>query len=546
LRVSRGLVALVLCCFLATCAALPQRLSAQETTAEQIPVFEGHIKLGVSAIDQDGNASSTIEAYNLSEGINLSRFFVRGVLGETKTISVEMHNTSRHQANASVEFSETGLLNLRFDYSRLRYLESASSSSRSVRDATGVSGNLTPTKWLKLYGGLTDQERRGGRAAFLSEELDFPGSLYDYSIKSRSFGGQVRSSQRSLDANYEWRRFRSEANSPLNREGGRLRVAGTYALARTVSLSGSYLSDESVLQQTEDALSLRSYSGALNLRPIDRVSLSGYVNHKDSEDDVTDEVFRTLSAGGKANVTLRRSIFVEGGYEYTRRSDELEDSDAGSQERKVSTNAILGGVTARFSERARLTLRYRTRDTDRTQYRGLTGPFDSDNFLAKLEGWAIPSLQYALSFEDKERSNDELMSSSWTRGASLFADWTLSIQGRAVGLRFNGQGYRSNYADRYRFFETDNYLVSARVRIPLLARSTAETGITHIDVRGDLDIRKDIATASLEYELPGAYSVEARYDLLSYDDFVSYSDNYVANVFTVSFSKRFSVLERGR
>jgi hypothetical protein len=245
------------------------------------------------------------------------------------------------------------------------------------------------------------------------------------------------------------------------------------------------------------------------------------------------------------DLSLRRGVFVEGGYEFTRRNDEPAGTGASFAERQVSTDAFVAGLTAHLSERARLTVRYKTKDTDRTLYGGLTGPFDTDYFLAKLEGWAVPSLQYALTFEDKERSNNDLMSSCWTRGPSLFADWAIPLPGRTVALRLNGSGFRTNYSDLNRSFETDNILVTARLRVPLFSRLTAETGITHIDVRGDLDLRKDIVGASLEYAVGAGYSVEARYDLFSYDDFLSYQDNYAANVYTVSLSKRFSALGRG-
>ena len=545
LRASKGLAAIAAGCFLAASLFSPLSPSAQESPSEQIPVLEGHIKLGVSSIVEDGNASSTIEAYNLSRGLRLSSLFLRGVAGETRTISVDLHDVSRHQANASVEFSETGLLNVKFDYSRLRYLESASGNSESVRDATGVSGNLTPTKWLKLYGTLSDQERRGGRVAYLTDDLDFPGSLYDYSIKSRSIGAQLRARRRSFEVSHEWRQFSSEANSPLNREGRRLRVAGMYGLTRGVTLSGSFVSDQSVLEHTDEALVMRSYSGVLELRPAGYVTLAGYANHKNTQNDVTGEVVRTLSAGSKVDVSLRRAVFVEGGYEFTKRNDEPDGSDPSLAERQVSTDAFIAGLTTRLSEKARLTVRYKTRNTDRTLYGGLTGPFDTDYFLAKVEGRATPNLQYALSFEDKERSNDELMSSSWTRGPSLFADWTLALPGRTVGLRLNGSGFRNSYSDLSRSFETDNFLVSARLRLPIFGRLTAETGVTHIDVRGDLDIRKDIVAASLEYAVGAGYAVEARYDLFSYDDFLNYPNNYAGNVFTLSLSKRFSALGRG-
>ncbi len=430
LRVGKGLAASIVGCFLASGLFSPRALPAQESPPEQIPVLEGHIKLGVSSVAEDGNASSTIEAYNLSNGLRLTSLLLRGVAGETKTILVDLHDISRHQANASVEFSETGLLNVKFDYSRLRYLESASADARSTRDATGVSGNLTPTKWLKLYGGLNDQARHGNRVAYLTNNLDFPGSLYDYSIKSRTIGAQLRARQRSFDVSHEWRRFRSEANSPLNREGKRFRATGLFALSRAVAVSGSYVSDESVLEHTDDALVMKSYSGVLELRPAGFVTVAGYANHKNTKDDVTGDVIRTLSGGSKVDLNLRRGVFLEGGYEYTKRNEDRIVSDNVLVKRQISTDAVIAGLTARLSEKARLTVRYKTKNTDRTLYTGLTGPFDTDYFLAKVEGWAMPNLQYALSFEDKERSNDELMSSSWTRGPALFADWTLTLPGR--------------------------------------------------------------------------------------------------------------------
>jgi hypothetical protein len=99
--------------------------------------------------------------------------------------------------------------------------------------------------------------------------------------------------------------------------------------------------------------------------------------------------------------------------------------------------------------------------------------------------------------------------------------------------------FRSKFTEQRLDFLTDNILLSARLKYTLLKGLNAEAGITHVDVRKDLNIRKDIVVASLEYEFVSGYAVGLKYDLFSYDDLLTYRGNYAANVVTLSLSRKF-------
>ncbi|MFH0778378.1 MAG: hypothetical protein V2A71_07070, partial [Candidatus Eisenbacteria bacterium] len=211
-----------------------------------------------------------------------------------------------------------------------------------------------------------------------------------------------------------------------------------------------------------------------------------------------------------------------------------------SEERRLASHAVLAGLRARFSERARLTLRYQTKISDRSEYQGLTGPFDASNLVARVEARPASGFTYSLAFEDKEKSNDELMSSYRARGPSGFVSLTISLPGHPTTLRVSGSALMSRFSGTGGVFDTRNVLMSAQLRFPLAANVAVETGITHVEISRDLEIRKDIVFASLEYQFPHGYSVELKYDLLSYDDFIDYQGNYASNILTVSLAKRFS------
>ncbi len=505
-----------------------------------VETVDGYVKVGFMAVSEDGNPASTIEGYNLYDGLVLKRFLFTGIMGTDKRIYMDLANTTKHETDASIEFASAGLLDLRFDHTRLHSLGPSRGGLSFAREATGLSANVTPARWLRIFGGLKHQEKAGERTALLSDGLDFPGTKYDYSINSRSVGGRVESKGRSVDLNYEHRDFGSESNALLDREGHRIRTSFTYPVRKTIVFSGSYLNDENLFKESEEVLRTRTYAGTLTLEPTPILRVTGFVDHKNTRDDVTDRKLRSLTAGGKATVKARPFLSLEGGYEYSRRSDEDRLPGIESTERELNTNSFLAGASARLSNRARLTLRFRTRNAEKGQYAGLSGPLDVNHGLARLEGWATPDIQYSLSIEDRERTNDELLTSIRTRGISGYTVGVLKLREHTLNLRLSGSIFNSEFSEQHGHFETDNILVSATVKFDPTSRLSLEAGMTHVGVRKDLDIRKDIALASVEYELNAGYAVEVRYDLLSYDDFETFTDNYAANVLTLSFSKKFS------
>ena len=520
--------------FLAFCT-----LCVDPAVTQEAPVYYGYIKLGMVAISQSGDAASMRESDNLSNGLTLSKVILNGKLAKNNMISLDIENVTEHQMNGSLEFAASGVFDIRFDGRRLRYLQPGAGTPEFSREFKGVTANLTPQRWLTIYGGLSSQDKHGDRAALLTDGLDFPGTTYDYSTQTRNIGTEIRWKGRSAEVGYEWREFESERSSLLNRDGRRLRAFVHGPVAGGLSLSASYIEDKSVFDETGDLLHMKSYSGTLTLVPTKTLSVAGHINHKNTRDDLTEISSRILTAGGQASVRLHTSLTTQAGYEYTRRTELPVEILVAEDKREVSSNAFLVGVTERFSDRTKLILRYRTRTTDKTKYEGLTGPFDTDNFVSKLEGWAGTYVQYSMAFEDRERSNDELLSKGRTTGFTVFANVSPALGQHPPSLRLSGSMFRSKFTEQRLDFLTDNILLSARLNYTLLKGLNAEAGITHVDVRKDLNIRKDIVAASLEYEFVSGYAVGLKYDLFSYDDLLTYRGNYAANVVTLSLSRKF-------
>jgi hypothetical protein len=513
---------------------------ASSARSHEAVILNGDMKFGVAALSEDGTAASTIESYNISKGLTLNRLLLNGRYGASNILSIDVGNVNKHQRNAHLEFTRSHLLHLRFDHARMRFLQPGAGNPELFRERTGFSGSVTPSQWVKLYGGFSGQEKEGDRVALLSEEADFPGTIYDYSIRTRNIGGLLGKNGRSVELTYEWRRFESERKPLMARDGRKLRASLRIPIARMLRFSASYISDESILEDTDDVLQVKSYSGTLTALPIRRLKFSGHIDYRNADNDLSDIYSNALKVGGKSAIELYPMLTTEVGYEYTRREDELRTgSDAG--DRRVSSNAFIVGLRARPTDKARVTIRFRTRSADRDNYADLTGPFDTDNLLARLESWPTSYLRFAVTLEDKDRSNEELMTSGGIRGINGFADFSHSGLRYGPSLRLSGSFSRSEFKDPETSFETDNVLLSARLRLMLSPAITVETGITHIEIRKDLNIRKDIALASLGYEVMPGYAIELRYDLFSYDDFMNYRDNFASNVFSLSFSKKFGL-----
>ena len=85
----------------------------------------------------------------------------------------------------------------------------------------------------------------------------------------------------------------------------------------------------------------------------------------------------------------------------------------------------------------------------------------------------------------------------------------------------------------------DNHTFTSLATLKPWKRLTLSGGWNHIDLRKDLDIRKEGVTAGFDYSLWKNYSLQGKYELYAYDDYIQYLDYYATNVYRISLTKKF-------
>jgi hypothetical protein len=221
------------------------------------------------------------------------------------------------------------------------------------------------------------------------------------------------------------------------------------------------------------------------------------------------------------------------GFESERREDEIKGIEG---ELETKSRSYLVGAYAQFLPELSLKARYVFRDREDEDTVTLTGPYEDERILVQLKSRPLKEINLKLRYKDKRRDNPDISSSVCDKGFVA----ALSVAMREwLGFHFNYSLLDVRYDNTDGEFETDNNSFSSEVNLRPFERFGLTAGWNHVDIRGDLDIRKEGVSFGFDYVLIEDYSLEGKYDAYDYDDYMNPSDYYVANVYTISLVKRF-------
>jgi len=202
----------------------------------------------------------------------------------------------------------------------------------------------------------------------------------------------------------------------------------------------------------------------------------------------------------------------------------------------VGINSYLAGLSFQFIPELSLKARYLFQKRKDPQDLTLTGPFDNEKIMVETKCRPVREVNLKLRYEDKTRKNQDISTSVSDRGFVSFASFTwrkwLDVQ---VDYHFLKVDYQNTLGN----FRVNNHTFTSQAILKPWSKLSLTCGWNHIDLRRDLDIRKDGVTAGLDYSLWKDYSLQGKYEMYSYDDFILYSDFFDANVYRISLTKRF-------
>ncbi len=494
--------------------------------------LSGQTKLGYVFIDDDGRMSTTQEIFDVYSGFTLQNLSLRGLFKTNSSFELDLSNIN--QDNRSLRFSlrKPGLFSLNSRFKQSRFIFDQEGNAKSERTFASVSGHFQPTSFLKLRSDFLHHLKEGDRRTFY-DGLGAWGGEYDQFLWSAGFGGQLKSGKSFVDFEYRLRSFNDKKNDLLDREGSRIRTSLNTPLPQNLYLSLQYLHDENKLKKTDLQLKSDLYKSSLIYHPTRQINLSTKFLFQRTENQSTQITSDILRGAGEISYEFYTGYRLNLGYEYEEREDEAE-GDEGDAETVV--NSYLVGAYAQFMPELSLKARYVFQDRKDEDAATLTGPYEDERILIQLKSRPLKEINLKLRYEDKRRDNPDISSSVCDKGfvASLsvaMRDW--------LGFQFNYSLLDVKYVNTEGKFETDNNTFTSEINLRPYEKFSLTAGWNHVDIRGDLDIRKEGVSLGFDCALRKNCSLQGRYDAYDYDDFTNVYDFYAANVYTISLVKKF-------
>jgi hypothetical protein len=163
---------------------------------------------------------------------------------------------------------------------------------------------------------------------------------------------------------------------------------------------------------------------------------------------------------------------------------------------------------------------------------------------ARIETWPATGITVGGRVADRTRSMPDVGAEATGFFASAYGRYDRrfsgdsSIDGARVEVSY--QFSDDEYDNRVGAYHVKSNFVSGRVNADLFDKLNAGAGVTYLSIGEDLDIDKSILSFELGYALPRGFSVDAKYNVYNYDDYLIVDRFYTANVVWVNVGYEFA------
>jgi hypothetical protein len=487
--------------------------------------LSGQATLGYIFIDDNGNKGTTEEIFNTYSGFALQNLNLQGLFAKNSTFELDLANINRDNRTFLFTLKKPGLFSLNSQCNKSRFIFDEKGDVRSFRTMSSVAADFQVAKFLKLRGNYFHHLQEGDRRASLDGAGAW-GEKYDQFFQSGGLGMQLKWGRRYFDLEYRLRSFDDDIKSLFRREGDQLKAILNTPLPSHIFLSVSYLHDKNRLKESGLNLTTNLFQGSIFYQPLRKLNLSTkslFQRIGNQATGVTSDIFRV---GEEIRYEFHSGYDVNLGYEYERRKEV----------QKVEVNSFLAGFYFQFIPQLSLKARYLFQKRKDPDTLTLTGPFDNERILVELKSRPLKEVNLKLRYEDKTRKNPDIFTSTKDRGYISYASFALKDW---LDIQLNYYFLTVKYDNSLKDFTVDNNTFTSMAILKPSDNFTLSGGWNHIDLRKDLDIRKDGFSLGVEYSFWKDFSFQAKYDLYTYDDYIRYLDYYGANVYTVSLTKKF-------
>jgi len=487
----------------------------------------GNVKIGYTAIDEEGNLSANQSTYNQYEGFGLSFEKFRYGFDNGMRLNADLQRITLNNRNMNLGFYKSGLFGVRLFNNQYRRIYDFDGNSYIRRHRTGTSVWFYPHKYIKLFGGGDFVGRSGTVAelfdaagAALPEEVDYSQQCYNFGIRVNYEGSMIQ-------AEYRTAGYTDNLNSDRDQSRDRVRLNGILPVPKYewAILTGGFQHFETSYDATEFGISSnKAWGGArLNLPRhfefnyffvFDRTSSdSDYV----ATDNISNAVYLSHTWPELAGLTV--------GYQHDI-NDDFED--------EVKANSMYFSGWLRPSDPFEFRGEFGFRSESVEDGSRLFGDEDRNRF--KISGkYTNPDYgSVMVKFENKSRKNDQIGSEADFSRISIDKVITAIDYADLSGGYSYSQG---EYTNSEQEFEYNDHLLYGDITFDEYKGFTAGFGAVYYRSKRDLDVEHFTLRFSGDYRFMEDYLFSVVYNVHNFDDFLVRDQYYTANIVEISITK---------
>lgn len=499
---------------------------------------DGNLTVGGVVIDEEGNTALMQERFNLYDGVTLAEFGLRGRMGERQRFRLGACNVTFDNRTADFEYSLASMLKITSRYRQHRQLFDPDSGHESMRKNLRLGLRATPVRWAHIVADYSLQKRDGSRVTFPAGTPGPASSDYDYTLNTTHVGAQLTKSGYGLSLDYDLSDFGDNITPDADRTGT-VFSAGAHApdplLDRvTHVIRGSIGKSEFSNLDSDYTLKTVQYTGVAG--PFRRVK--GRYRFFGSRVDESTTGMLTDNLIHDVDLTyMHRYGDVTGGYGYETLDDDIHLTDYDVYRAGFSLHSPGNRVRAR----ARYNNRRKT-DIEKLTLLKETG---TETWGGRLEVKLTEDASLAGTFARRDRELPDIGVDIDGERASAHAHYYYEYWGDmgVVGATIDADYIYTNddYKDITGGFRARSNFVGSRLALSIGDNWQVSGGLTYVNIGADLDIEKVVVSSGVRYTFRDDYHLEAKYNVMNYDDFIVADRYYSANIFWINLGYDFSL-----
>jgi hypothetical protein len=494
----------------------------------------GNIRIGYNFLDEDGNQSVYQQTFNDYEGVVLSLEGLRYTLDNGIYFDASLNNFALSNRNTRLGFGKNGLFGMALSDNRYRYIYDYEGGRYTRRQDSRGSLWIYPHRYIKIFGGVDYIDRTGSafhHFDYIDPDINASALPVDY--QQYNYHGGIRFQHKGYMMNFEYRtiNFNDDVKSVRHQSRNNARVDFYFPVPayEWIKLTGGYNYFKTKYDTTDFSISSDIVWGGFRADFLDfyTVSYNVLFDRSGSDSDLvkTDNIAHTMYMSR----FWPRSAGFTVGYQYDIKDDVSDIVKANSfyfsgwvkPVSKVEFEGTLGSRIEKVKDGTRL-----------------LGDEDRLRFKFRIKYYYLSKNWLRLSFDSRNRKNEAIGSDIDFIRFSIDGNYMNTKYGSLTAGYYLSDGNYENPEQDYRFINHSLYLDYLS---PRFFNFNLGAGLVYYRNLKDLDAERIDLLIRGTYQMPANYSLEFKYNVHNFDDFVLLDNYYTANIVEIDLVKEFSL-----